>query len=137
MNKLVVSALGLALAAAAPAHAAEPTVVDHHVASMKAGDLAAVMSDYAQDAVVVTPEGTFSPSGVFVGADVRKVFAILTSKANAPAMQSMQSRFDHPGPGVTVMHWMQFKGTPKQVSGHDVFVVRHGKIEYQSINIDK
>jgi hypothetical protein len=137
MKKVVISALGLFLAAASSVYAAESKVVDHHVASMKAGDLAAVMTDYAPDAVVVTPEGTFSPSGVFVGANVRKLFVILTSKDNAPGMKSMQSRFDHPGPGVTVMHWVQFKGTPKQVSGHDVFVVRHGKIKYQSVIIDK
>ena len=137
MKTIFISAFGLAVVAASSAYAAESSVVDHHVASMKAGDLAAVMADYAPDAVVVTPEGTFSSSGVFVGADVRKVFAILTSKDNAAAVKSMQSRFDHPGSGVTVMHWVQFKGTPKQVSGHDVFVVRRGKIEYQSINIDK
>lgn len=137
MKKIIISALGLVLAGASSVYAAEPKVVDHHVASMKAGDLAGVMADYAPDAVVVTPEGTFSPSGVFVGANVRKLFAILTSKDNAPGMKSMQSHFDSPGPDVTVMHWVQLKGTPKQVSGHDVFVIRHGKIQFQSVTIDK
>ena len=36
-------------------------VIDHHVASMKAGNLAGVLSDYAPDAVVVTPPGLATP----------------------------------------------------------------------------
>jgi len=34
------------------------------------------------------------------------------------------------------MHWVQFKGTPKEISGYDVFVVRSGKIVFQSVTVN-
>jgi len=39
----------------------------------------------------------------------------------------MQSRYESAGPDTTLMYWVQFKGTAKEVSGHDVFVVRGGR----------
>jgi|TARA_B110000881_G_C18315464_1_gene384089 ketosteroid isomerase-like protein len=35
-------------------------VIGHHIESMAAGDLNALLSDYSDDAVVLTPSGTFS-----------------------------------------------------------------------------
>jgi hypothetical protein len=48
----------------------------------------------------------------------------------------MQTRYESAGPDTTVMHWVQFKGTPKEVTGHDVFVVRGGKVVFQSVTVD-
>jgi hypothetical protein len=31
---------------------------------------------------------------------------------------------------------VQFKGTPKEISGYDVFVVRDGKIVFQSVTVN-
>jgi len=123
--------------AALPAFAAADTkVLDHHVANMKSGNLEAVLSDYSPDAVVVTPAGMVTPDGVFVGSETRTLFRVLTGKDNLPGNKTMQTRYQSAGPDTSIMHWVQFKGTPKEVSGYDVFVVRGGKIVFQSVTVN-
>jgi hypothetical protein len=120
-----------------PAFAAADTkVLDHHVANMKSGNLEAVLSDYSPDAVVVTPAGMVTPDGVFVGQEVRSLFRVLTGKDNLPGNKTMQTRYQSAGADTSIMHWVQFKGTPKEVSGYDVFVVRGGKIVFQSVTVN-
>ena len=64
---ILASILGVGSAAAT-----DTKTLDHHVANMKAGNLEGVLSDYAPDAVVVTPPGLANASGVFVGAETRR-----------------------------------------------------------------
>jgi hypothetical protein len=134
MLKFASAAMLLALMGAA--HAADTKILDHHVANMRAGNLEGVLSDYAPDAVVVTPAGMVTPGGVFVGADTRKLFSVLTDKDHVPGNKTMQTRYESLGPDTTMMHWVQFKGTPKEVSGYDVFVVRGGKVAFQTVIVD-
>ncbi len=130
-----------AFALASGSLAATPEqVVQHHVDAMVKGDLAAVMSDYAADTVVVTPpglvagQGPADAPGVYSGATAaRRVFATLLDKAHHPGVASMQTRIEPAGNGVALLRWVQFKGTPQQVAGKDVFVVRNNKIAYQAI----
>ncbi|MEY4965923.1 MAG: hypothetical protein RL274_1506 [Pseudomonadota bacterium] len=129
------AAFALTLALSAPACAADK-VLEHHVAQMKTGDLEAVQSDYAPNAVVVTPAGAMSPNGVFIGKDTRKLFTILTAKDNLPGNKTMQVTYESLAPDTTLMRWVQFKGTPKQMSGYDVFVIRGGKIVFQTVAFD-
>jgi hypothetical protein len=134
MLKTVRTAMLLSLLAA-PAFAANTDVLDHHVANMKTGNLDGVLSDYAPDAVVVTPAGMVSPSGVFVGANVRKLFSVLTDKDHVPGNRTMQTRYDNMGADTVRMTWVQFKGTAQEVSGYDVFVIRSGKVVFQTVNV--
>jgi hypothetical protein len=137
MPKLTYAVILPALLAAAPAFAgADTKVLDHHVANMKSGNLEAVLSDYAPDAVVVTPAGMISPDGVFVGSETRKLFSVLTNKDNLPGNKTMQTKYQNAGADTTVMQWVQFKGTPKELSGYDVFVTRGGKIAYQTVVVN-
>jgi len=133
--KTAIAAFALTLALSAPAFAADK-VLEHHVAQMKTGDLEAVLSDYAPNAVVVTPAGAMSPNGVFIGKDTRKLFTILTTKDNLPGNKTMQVTYERLASDTTLMRWVQFKGTPKQVSGYDVFVIRDGKIVFQTVAFD-
>ena len=48
----------------------------------------------------------------------------------------MQVTYEKLSPDTTLMRWVQFKGTAKELSGHDVFVVRGGKIVFQTVSID-
>jgi hypothetical protein len=118
------------------AAAADTKVLDHHVANMKAGNLDGVLSDYAPDAVVVTPAGMITPDGVFVGSETRKLFSVLTDKDHLPGNKTMLTHYEKLGPDTTVMHWIQFKGTAKEVSGYDVFVVRGGKVAFQTVTVN-
>ena len=132
--------LSLALGGATAASAATPTqVVEHHVAVMKKGDLAAIMSDYAPNTIVLAPPGLVRGQatkgvGVFVGSkDARRVFATLTDKDHHPGVRTMETSVSPAGPDAARLRWVQFKGTAQQVSGEDIFVVRGGKIAYQAI----
>ena len=129
-----------AAAASQGAKASPASVVEHHVAAMQRGDLAAVMSDYADDAVVITPEGLVSDQapakgpGVYSGLDnAKKVFATLTRADNMGAVKSMKTSIEPRGKDVVFLYWTQMQGTPKEVSGRDIFVVRNGKVAFQDI----
>lgn len=120
--------------------ASPASVVEHHVAAMQKGDLAGVMSDYADDAVVITPEGLVSDQmpakgpGVYSGiGNAKKVFATLTRADNMGAVKSMKSRIEPRGNDVVFLYWTQLQGTPKEVSGRDIFVVRNAKVVFQDI----
>jgi hypothetical protein len=144
MRRILSIAAILSLGAAAAYAAAGATaVIDHHVAMMKKGDLAGVMADYADNAVVIAPHGIapgqtdVSGSDVFAGkTNAQKLFAVLTDKDHVPGNKSMETRYETKGDGTTLMHWVQFKGTPKEVSGTDVFIIRGGKVVFQSVLID-
>ncbi len=136
MQKIMHAAILSTLLTATGAYAADTKVLDHHVANMKSGNLEGVLSDYAPDAVVVTPAGMVTPNGVFVGKDTRKLFAVLTDKDHVPGNKTMQVRYESLGPDTTIMHWVQFKGTPQEVSGYDVFVVRGGKVAFQAVVVN-
>ena len=134
--KIVYAAIAFALLGASAAFAADNKVLDHHVTHMKTGNLAEVLSDYAPDAVIVTPAGMISPNGVFIGKDARKLFSVLTSKESLPGNKTMQVTYESLAPDTTLMRWVQYKGTPKQVSGQDVFVIRGNKIVFQTVSVD-
>jgi len=136
MPKLTHAVTLTAVLAATPAFAgADTKVLDHHVANMKSGNLEAVLSDYAPDAVVVAP-GIVTPDGVFVGPETRKLFSVLTGKDNLPGNKTMQTKYENAGADTTIMRWVQFKGTAKEVSGYDVFVTRGGKIAFQTVVVN-
>ena len=146
MTTWVKLAAGLSLFWAVGAQAADRTpeqVVKDHVASMKTGNVDAVMRDYAANTVVITPPGlvpTQRPAtgpGVYSGiANARKVFVVLTGKGSIAGIRAMETSVEPLGGDVALLHWVQFKGTPKQVSGTDVFVVRGGKVVVQDIIVD-
>lgn len=129
-------------APAAPAVTADSaqTILDRHVAAMKAGDLAAVMADYADNAVVIAPNGiapgevNVAGFNVFDGkANISKLFTVLTGKDNAAGMASMTTSYEFKGSDVVLMPWVQFKGEPNEVSGTDVWVIRDGKVQSQTV----
>ncbi len=135
MHAAILSTLLTALPGAA--NAADTKVLDHHVANMKTGNLEGVLSDYAPDVVVVTPAGMVTPNGVFIGKDTRKLFSALTSKDSLPGNKTMQTRYEKAlAPDTTLMRWVQFKGTAKEISGYDVFVIRGGKVVFQTVVVN-
>jgi hypothetical protein len=130
---ILVAATLLGLGAA---QAADTAILDRHVANMKSGNIPGIVADYASDAVIVTPAGMASPSGVFVGKDVPKLFNVLAAPKNLPGNKTMQTSYEDLGSGTTKMTWVQFKGSKDEVSGYDIFVVRGGKIAYQTVIVN-
>jgi len=118
-------------------------VVQRHVAMVQKGDVNAVMADFAADAVLVASPGVFSgtrPASEATATDgnknIRKFYEILTDKDHFAAAKSMVSQIEQLSDEVALLHWKQFPGTPQEVSGLDIFVVRNGKVAIQSIFVD-
>ena len=65
-----------------------------------------------------------------------RVFATLTDKDHHPGIKGMETSIEPAGPDSVILHWVQFKGTPQQVSGKDAFIVRKDKIVFQAIFVD-
>ena len=142
--RLVLAAAILSLSATASFAAdSAQAVLDRHVAAMKAGNLDAVMADYADNTLVIAPHGiapgqtNVAGNDVFSGKkNIRKFFAVLTDKAHNPAFKTMTSSLESRGNDVTLMHWMQNKGKPDQVSGTDTWVIRGGKVITQVVAVE-
>ena len=120
--------------AAATPQAEIDAVMARRVEAVKAGDVEGVVAHYADDAVLVTPPGMVTPTGVFAGkAGVREFFTWLASPQNLPGAKSMVSTTEMTAPDTVLFRWTQFPGTPQEVKGTDVFVVRGGKVVFQSV----
>ncbi|MEK7342721.1 MAG: hypothetical protein AABZ73_02750 [Pseudomonadota bacterium] len=134
----------LSIGVAGSAIAATPAeVVARHVESMKVGTLQPIMDDYSADTVVVTPQGLVADQapakgpGIFSGqAQAQRVFATLTDKDHHPGIKAMETVIEPSGPDSVILHWVQNKGQPNQVSGKDAFIVRNDKIVFQAIYVD-
>lgn len=128
---------GLATAAGA---ATPVQIVQRHVDNMKLARLPQIMADYARDTVVVTPQGLVAGQtpanapGVYSGqAAARRVFVTLTDPQHLPGVKGMETSIEPAGADGAILHWVQFKGQPQQVSGKDIFIVRGDKIVFQAI----
>jgi hypothetical protein len=137
---LLVAFLGAMIAQAADT---PQQIVQRHVDTIRKGDINAVMADFADDAVLVAEPGIFSGSRPATEAtattgknNVRKFYEMLVDKDHFAAVKSMEPRIEQLSGEVAILHWTQFPGTPKQVTGMDIFVVRNGKIVIQSLYVD-
>ena len=101
-------------------------VLDHHIKCFGEGDLEGILSDYAPDAVLFTPDGPLK------GAD-----------AIGPFFQAMLAEFGKPGTAFSMKHqsvegdyayvlWTAETADNVYELGTDTLVVRDGKIVAQS-----
>jgi ketosteroid isomerase-like protein len=118
-------------------------VVERHIKGMQTGNVDMAVSPYAEDAVVMTPPGAFPPGtkslepGIAIGKpEIRKFFASLLNADHGVAAKGMIWHLDDAPEGGVVMHWTQMKGTPQQVDGVDLYMVRDGKIISQVVSLN-
>jgi ketosteroid isomerase-like protein len=118
-------------------------VVQRHVDAIRKGGVDGVMADFADDAVLVAAPGIFpssrpaSEATATVGKkNIRKFYEMLIDKDHFPAVKSMDPRIEQLSDEVAILHWKQFPGTPQEVTGIDIFVVRDGKVVIQSLYLD-
>jgi hypothetical protein len=143
-NSLKAALLLICLGAAILQAADTPKdVVQRHVDTIRKGDLNAVMVDFADDAILVAEPGMFPGSRPATEAtantgkqNIRKFYEMLVDKDHFAAVSGMDPHIEQLSNEVAILHWTQFKGTPKQVTGMDIFVVRNGKIVLQSLYVD-
>ncbi len=101
-------------------------VLDHHMQCFDAGDLTGILSDYAPDAVL------FTPNGPLKGIDaIRPLFQAIFAEFGKPgtifsmAQQSVEGEFAY-------IVWTAETANHVYEMGTDTFVVRNGKIVAQS-----
>lgn len=129
----------LMIVAGAALYAADDaqTLTQRHVDVIRTGNVDKLIADYADDAVVLTPPGLFSSrpaieEGIGQGkAEIKKLFELLCGPKFFTAVKGMDARVEKVSDTVAILHWTQFKGTPQQQSGEDVFVTKNGKITTQ------
>lgn len=114
----------LAMGAAAHAQAASsPTdIINHHITATNAGDIDGMMSDYADNAVVLQ-----AGQAVEGKTDIRALFTRLFGPGAAQKLTITPTKIWEVG-DVGLITW-----TAGALQGQDSFVVRNGKIETQAV----
>ncbi|HEX9691954.1 MAG TPA: nuclear transport factor 2 family protein [Gemmatimonadales bacterium] len=101
-------------------------VLAHHLESFGAGDIDAMLADYAADAVMFTPDGPL------MGPDaIRPVLAAMLVEFGQPGMSFEMTTQSVEG-DVAYIVWKAETADNVYEMGTDTFVVRSGKIVAQS-----
>ena len=100
-------------------------VFQHHAESLGAGDLDGIVSDYSDDAIFITPDGTLR------GKDgIREAFTkLLSDLPNANWELPTQIYEDD----ILLLEWKAESANTKADDGIDTFVVRDGLIRVQTV----
>jgi len=114
-------------AAGTPEH-----IVAHHFASFAAADLDAVMSDYADDAVLITAAGVTRGR-----AGIRAQFAQLVRapQAGRPVQRGPDIIEKHFTSDVAWLMWVQNRGKANETRGVETYLIRDGKIHLETVGI--
>ena len=100
-------------------------VFQHHVQVLGGGDLEGILTDYAEDAVLITPAGARH------GLDgVRAVFTQLLSDVPSADWTLKTTIFDG---DALFLEWSAIAATTRVDDGIDTFVFRDGLIRLQTI----
>ena len=101
-------------------------VVEHHLKSFGEGDLDGILSDYAPDAVLFTPEGPLK------GRDaIRSLFVAMLAEFGKPGTDFSLSRQFVDGEHAYIV-WTAQTAENLYELGTDTFFVQDGKIAVQS-----
>jgi hypothetical protein len=100
-------------------------VFQHHAEALGAEDIDAIVSDYADDAIFVTPEG------VVRGKDeVRRAFERLTSEVPQATWELPTQIYED---DILLLEWKATSANSKVEDGIDTFVFRDGLIRVQTV----
>jgi ketosteroid isomerase-like protein len=100
-------------------------VFQHHAEALGAEDLDAIVSDYADDAIFITPEG------VLRGKDaVREAFAKLTSEVPGAEWELPTQIYED---DILLLEWKATSTGAKVEDGIDTFVFSDGLIRVQTV----
>ena len=119
-----IAVCALPIASLAAPSASDPgAVVTRHVAAFAAHDVDGLMADYADDVIAVLPDK------VLQGKAAMRGWFVQFFKGSGPPFDAALDRVEGDA-GIT--HWVANPGAPGAVQGYDVFIVRGGKIRFQT-----
>jgi hypothetical protein len=97
----------------------------HHAEALGAADIDAIVSDYADDAIFITPDGTLR------GKDgVRQAFEKLTSDVPGAEWELPTQHYED---DILLLEWKATSAHTKVEDGIDTFVFRDGMIRVQTV----
>jgi ketosteroid isomerase-like protein len=100
-------------------------IFQHHAEALGAEDIDAIVSDYADDAIFITPDG------VLRGKDgVRKAFEKLTSDVPGAEWALPTQIYED---DILLLEWKATSAESKVEDGIDTFVFRDGLIRVQTV----
>jgi len=100
-------------------------VFEHHGEALVAGDLDGIVSDYAEDAVFITPEGVLRGKEGVREAFVKLLHDLPSAEWELPTMLFEDD--------VLLLEWKAESATTKADDGIDTFVFRDGLIRVQTV----
>ncbi|OCB25037.1 nuclear transport factor 2 family protein [Mycobacterium intracellulare] len=100
-------------------------VFAHHGAALAAGDLDEILTDYAEDSVLITPAGVAR-----CGQAIRRVFAQLLADIPDANWDLKTQLFDG---DVLFLEWAADSAVSRVDDGVDTFVFRDGMIAAQTV----
>ena len=103
-------------------------VVDHHLEALEQGDLDNLMSDYADDAVMIFPEQTLTGR-----AAIRDFFTDAIEQYGAQALAGVVPSKKVQADELIYVVWTQHPGTDQAMRGVDNYIVKDGKIKVQAV----
>ncbi len=98
----------------------------HHLESLEKGDLDAVMSDYSESSVVLTPDGPLRGLE-----EIRTLFSKIIKDMLPPGSEVEMLRQDIEDE-IAYTVWRGSSESYNFLIGTDTFVIRYGKIVYQT-----
>ncbi len=102
-------------------------VARHHLRAVESGDPVAMAIDYADDAVLERPDGTFTGIGA-----IRDYFATVPERLGSAHVVFDELTVD----GDTASFRWHLEGVAEPVSGRDVCVIADGAIVHQRVTLD-
>jgi hypothetical protein len=100
-------------------------IFEHHGRAVSEGDLDALVADYAEDAVVITPQGVVRGRPAIVEAFTAMLGQIPDAKLDV----STQVYADD----ILLVEWSATGSTARITEGADTFVFRDGEIRAQTV----
>jgi hypothetical protein len=98
-----------------------------HWRAFGAGDVEAIMADYAEDAVLITPDGTLKGH-----APIRSLFEQIFAKVFPPASTSLHLTRQVVEGDIAYILWVGSSAYYSALLATDTFVMRDGKIVAQT-----
>lgn len=102
-------------------------VVEHHMLSGNNRNVEEVMRDYADDAILVGPDGVYKGKQA-----IRKSYEQLVSQGSDSIITADRKVFEGE---VGYVAWTMNAGQGPAVHGSDTFIVKNGKIVVQTVTI--
>lgn len=103
-------------------------VLNHHLSSLGAEDIEAVMEDYTEDSVILTPQGP-----VCGCAEIRRLFESFVQMIPHASYSIRTNCLSGP---LVLWEWSAASDKAEIKNGVDTFVVQEGKITYQTVRFD-